>query len=77
MQTLSTCLTERQQGKRAGVLGLGLLILLLHSDQRHCNLLEQTLYVVAGFCRRLHKHDVELGRFRVGLLKSDLSVYSQ
>lgn len=38
----------------------------LHTGQRLCNLAEKRLYVVAGLCTGLDKHDVEL----LGLLLS-------
>ena len=59
---------------RTGVRRLGLLVLLLHPDEGHGDLLEEALDVVAGFCRRFHEHDVKLRRLLVCLLQCYLPI---
>ena len=44
------------------------LVVLLHTDQRHGNLLEQALDTMPRFRGCLHEHDVQFCRFGIGFL---------
>lgn len=48
-----------------GILRIGRLVLLLHADERHGDLLEEALDVMSRLGGRLHEHDVELRRLLV------------